>query len=591
MLGDELCRCDGLRARGPDARLRSVGPRSSSIRQSEGGLDGGGASLHCRGSWRCRIGNAGIGAGSSGRCGTGRIGSERAGVAAQSANRCGGGGSRSAAIRTRERTPLRDHPRELRGKRCRCEYRLAARSDGGPAHARRARGEALALPGPGAGATRSGGGGDSTGAGRRRRDRRIYRGRRNAVDRHRQSRGLAHGARSIHRRRQRRGRGRGNVARDDGVTDAENPDPHNPGQCGAVQPADAGPYAMGAPGRALSEAGAGVARVGMDFLQKYDDAQREAQATQTIGEGTRQLSALERKWGQHANAKEAQAGYDAEASKIIDGLTKDIRDIRVKSITSGQLTRESISRSETTFNTAFRLEAETNTAALNVNLASWAREAATNMNVRPVMRDNAWGAIASAQAAGWITPITADKLKNDWMGGVQRATSQHVLNDARTTEDADLAAAKAKNYAQFLDDNPDALDALEPEQREAVIEHVSIVADTLQRQADIQDREDEAAQQAIVRDAYEDNIAHIAFDGTPVTPLSEATIRAHFPAEVADRMISRTQLAISTYHATQDIALQNQDEDAATLAAKYPKGKDAAAQVTAYNVVEKAIND
>lgn len=319
--------------------------------------------------------------------------------------------------------------------------------------------------------------------------------------------------------------------------------------------------------------------VAQAFTDRYVEARRQANAADITAGASAKLGDAQFRWSKVADQVAAANGFRAEAEKIRNDALAQSNDPLVQSAVTRSVDQETIMRGLDTRQAAFGLESSARRGALDTRLTQYAQSAASQQN--PLLRahtlDQAQGDIDSTVAAGWLRPEEGDERKIAFASRLQQISAEQDRNAALASHDPNVALA----WAQKIND-PASYPGLNPQVREQLGYRAELMADRIKAKA-------ETATRAAVHASWQDNLASLATTGAPVTPLSDAQIRAAFP-EDADRRIQALDLARDTWHATQAVAMASPKEDTALVQKFAPAGAGFAEQQRAQNAIITAVN-
>ncbi|HWK44927.1 MAG TPA: hypothetical protein VNT30_09410 [Stellaceae bacterium] len=221
---------------------------------------------------------------------------------------------------------------------------------------------------------------------------------------------------------------------------------------------------------ALARGAGQISDVAEQFNEKYQNAKRQADASDVSAQATQQLGDAQFRWSKVPDRDAAAAGFQSEAAQIKATTLARVNDPLTLSMVTQGIDHEVALRGIDTGNAAFGLEASTRRGNLDTNLNNLAQSAATATNdpLRAHITDTAMQTIHDSVAAGWLNP-------QDGADRVLSFKSQAAEVNARQDMNGDPAMAAAK-----LSD-PTAYPGLMPERREVLQYRAEMRADRIDR--------------------------------------------------------------------------------------------------------------
>lgn len=253
----------------------------------------------------------------------------------------------------------------------------------------------------------------------------------------------------------------------------------------------------GVVGDALARAGAAVSEEGQAFYARYQDARRQADASNIVAGISKQLNDAQFRWSKTPDSQAAFDGFNAEAETLKKTTLDGIKDPQVGSYVTGQFDREAITRGEETRRTAFGLESSARRGDLITNLSQTAASAATagTPELRGQMLARGIASIHGAVAAGWVTPEMGAEHILKFQSDVDEAGVQRMLNGVLDRNDPDAAYRLARDV-----EDPRKFPGLLPEKREILSRQVENTGDRINARAAAADaRADILAQRNLTR--------------------------------------------------------------------------------------------
>lgn len=264
------------------------------------------------------------------------------------------------------------------------------------------------------------------------------------------------------------------------------------------------PAAMAAPSRALEQASGQVAAVAEDFLKKYEDAKRQADASMAIAEGSRALYDLDNTFSKGDDSTTAQKGFDTAAQKAIDDRVNAQQDPRVQALVRDRLTEQSITHSQSVYRNAFGNEVDKRQGEYFLNMESFRHQAAEGQTpqIREQAVKNAEAATAGYVAGGWVKPEVGAKSMVKFYSDLAETAVRKDLNAA-------AGNAPALNGLSARLSDPTYAKGLDPEARQRLIGQVDNMADRqIRADAAAMEHADVLAQRRL-NNAQAQNIANL----------------------------------------------------------------------------------
>lgn len=242
--------------------------------------------------------------------------------------------------------------------------------------------------------------------------------------------------------------------------------------------ADAG--AAGMVGEALARGGAQLSEEGQAFYARYNDARRQADASDIVAGVSKQLDDAEFRWSKTPDSQAAYEGFNAEAEALKKTTLAGIKDPQVGAYVTGQFDREAIARGQQTRGTAFQLESSKRRGELVTNLSQTASQAATasTPELRAQLLDRGVASIHGAVSAGWVTPEMGAEHILKFQSDVDEAGVRRSLNGVFDANDPDAAYG----LAQAVED-PQKFPGLLPEKREILSREINNAGDRITARA------------------------------------------------------------------------------------------------------------
>lgn len=244
-------------------------------------------------------------------------------------------------------------------------------------------------------------------------------------------------------------------------------------------------------GAAIAHAGAAVSDEMAAFNERYQNARRQADATNIVSGASAQLGELEFNYSKIPDRNEAMTGFNTDAEKLRTKTLDGIKDPEVSSYVQRQFDQEAQARSQATGNSAFRLESSKRRGDLDTNLANFAQGAATASSapLREQMLQNGSNAIKGAVVAGWLDPEAGARRDLTFKSQVQEVGIAQNLTAAAQSETPDAAD---RLFAAIND--PANFPGLQPDKREILAARADALASRL-------------ANRQVARQAHEDAVA------------------------------------------------------------------------------------
>lgn len=235
--------------------------------------------------------------------------------------------------------------------------------------------------------------------------------------------------------------------------------------------ADAG--AAGMVGDALARGGAAVSEEGQAFYARYNEARRQADASDIVAGASQKLNDAQFRWSKTPDAQAALEGFNTEAQALKKQTLDGIKDPLVTSYVTGQIDREAIARAEETRRTAFQLESSARRGDLVTNLSQTASQAATaeTPELRAQLLDRGTASIHGAVAAGWVTPEMGAEHLLKFQSDIDEAGARRALNGTLERNDPDAAFSLADAV-----EDPQKYPGLLPEKREILSRQIENAA-------------------------------------------------------------------------------------------------------------------
>lgn len=251
------------------------------------------------------------------------------------------------------------------------------------------------------------------------------------------------------------------------------------------------PGAAGQVGGAVARAGGAISDEMLTFEQRYSNARRQADATNIVSGASAELGQLEFNYSKIADRNEAMAGFKADAEKLRAKTLDGITDPEVSSYVQRQFDQEAQARSQSTGNSAFRLESSKRRGELDTNLSNFAQGAASASSapLREQLMQNGAKAIEGAVAAGWLDPEAGARRVLSFKSQVQEVGIAQGLTAAAQSENPDAADSL---FAAIND--PANFPGLTPDKREILAARADGLATRL-------------ANRQVTRQAHEDAVA------------------------------------------------------------------------------------
>jgi hypothetical protein len=237
------------------------------------------------------------------------------------------------------------------------------------------------------------------------------------------------------------------------------------------------PQALSQPGAAVERGGAELSDVETVWAQRYAEARRQAQASDLVASGSKQLGDLQFKWSKVPDRAAATLGYNNDADAVEKNLYKDISDPLVRAHVQDRVSQERIIRGLDTQNASFQLESSKHRGDLDAHLfqfsqnAASAGEGATGDALRAKLTDDGIAEIKGSSAAGWIQPEEASQKELSFKSQIQAIHIRQQINTALDTQNADGMRALAAKV-----NDPSTFPGLLPQDREALGQHLETYA-------------------------------------------------------------------------------------------------------------------